>query len=99
MVYELYFEEHTKTVGLNVLSIINEELKIMNAKLTEINNEKLKMKNSSEVDFSFFTNHLSFDIIHFYEWYQTPQNEVKKRIALIPQRSPNILWVIHRNAT
>lgn len=33
-------------------------------------------------------------IIQFYEWYMQPNNEVRKRIGLIAERSPNILHKI-----
>ncbi|MBP7184009.1 MAG: hypothetical protein KBA06_00755, partial [Saprospiraceae bacterium] len=35
MVYELYFEEHMKEVGIDVLSIINEKFKMMNEKYAD----------------------------------------------------------------
>ena len=44
MVYELYFEQHMKEVGIDVLSIINEKLKMMNEKYSDKN-------------FSFLINH------------------------------------------
>jgi adenine-specific DNA-methyltransferase len=48
-VYELYFEEHMKEVGIDVLSIINDELLIINAKYgNDINNLPLSINHFYE---------------------------------------------------
>ncbi len=105
MVYELYFGAHVQEVGLDILQFLTPQaLSIVGHNVINsvghnnvINSVGLQPHVDVDVDKNDVNvNAANENINHFYQWLQTPNNQVTKRIALIEERSPHILSLIHR---